>query len=61
VGRTVVIHTPEQTVEGVLTYASGALLILRGAVLPAAAGRDATPLDGEVVVERQRVVFGQVV
>lgn len=44
--------------DGVLVRQSGPLLVLKGATL-LEAGSEPAPLDGEVVVERDRVDFIQ--
>lgn len=59
-GRTVRVHLPERTVEGVLTHVSPELLILRAAKLPQPVGTEDITLDGEVVIERARIQFGQI-
>ena len=59
IGRAVRIHTPDQSIEGVLTHAYRDVLILNAAQL-LTEGSKPIPLDGEVVLERSRISFGQV-
>ena len=49
------------TLEGVLWDEQGDLLVLRGAVLHDRANGEPVPMDGDVLVERRRVRFCQVV
>lgn len=58
VGRKVRLHTAESSIEGVLVDASRELLVLRAAEIPSQDGP--VPVDGEAVVERISLVFGQV-
>lgn len=58
-GRTVRVHLPEKSIEGVLTHVSRQNLVLRGASLPQEMGQAEVTIDGEVIVERSRIVFGQ--
>ncbi len=58
--RVVVNLTTEKAFVGVLWAQRGPLLVLRGAELHES-GRPPLPMDGEVVVERARVDFVQVV
>lgn len=60
VGRVVRVHTPERSIEGVLVHASRSVLVLRGASVPQSMGTEATPIEGEVIIDRARIVFGQV-
>lgn len=57
--RVLVNLTTEKAFRGVLWARRGPLLVLRGAEL-LEAGRAPVPMDGEVVVERHRVDFVQV-
>jgi hypothetical protein len=58
--RVIVNLTTDKAFGGVLWAKRGPLLVLRDAQL-LEAGRAAVPMDGEVVVERARVDFVQVV
>lgn len=60
VGRRVRVHTPEQSIEGVLVYASGTSVILEGAEIPQPVGTPAIPILGSVIVDRSRVSFYEV-
>ncbi|MER7813651.1 hypothetical protein ABZ714_30685 [Streptomyces sp. NPDC006798] len=57
--RVVVNLTTDKAFDGVLWAKRGALLVLRDARL-LEAGREPQPIDGEVVIERTRVEFVQV-
>lgn len=58
--RVLVNLTTGSAVEGVLWDERGPLLVLRDATLHEP-GSDPAPLDGEVIVERDRVAFVQAV
>lgn len=58
--RRVVVNLCDKAFTGVLWAKRGPLLVLRGAEL-LEAGRSPQPLDGEIVIERARVEFIQVV
>lgn len=59
VNRRVIVNlTTGKAIDGVLVRQSGPLLILKGASL-LEPGADPVPMDGEVVVERDRVDFIQ--
>lgn len=60
VRRRVVVNLPERSFEGVLWARRGPLLVLRNAQL-LEPGAQPQPVDGEIVVERARVEFIQVV
>lgn len=57
--RRVVVNLPDKAFRAVLWAKRGPLLVLRDVEL-LEAGRDPHPVDGEVVVERSRVEFIQV-
>lgn len=59
VRRRVVVNLTDKAFRGVLWAQRGPLLVLRDAEL-LEAGRDPQRVDGEVVVERSRVEFTQV-
>ncbi|GGP55995.1 hypothetical protein [Streptomyces abikoensis] len=59
VRRRVVVNLADKAFRGVLWAQRGPLLVLRDAEL-LEAGRDPQRVDGEVVVERSRVEFTQV-
>lgn len=59
VRKRVVVNLPDKAFRGVLWAKRGPLLVLRDAEL-LEAGRPPQALDGEVVVERSRVEFIQV-
>lgn len=59
VRKRVVVNLQGSAFRGVLWAKRGPLLVLRHAEL-LEAGREPMPLDGEVVVERSRVEFIQV-
>lgn len=59
VRRRVVVNLADKAFAGVLWAKRGPLLVLRDAVLMQHGAPD-MPMDGEVVVERQRVEFIQV-
>ena len=59
VRRQVVVNLPDKAFRGILWAKRGPLLILRNAVL-LHPGAPEVPVDGEVVVERARVEFLQV-
>lgn len=59
VHKRVVVNLADKAFTGVLWAQRGPLLVLRNAEL-LEAGRDPQPVDGEVVVERARVEFTQV-
>lgn len=58
--KRVVVNLPDKAFTGVLWAKRGPLLVLRGVEL-LEAGRAPQPIDGEIVVERARVEFIQVV
>jgi hypothetical protein len=59
VRRRVVVNLPDKAFSGVLWAKRGPLLVLRDVTLMQHGAAD-TPMDGEVVVERARVEFIQV-
>ncbi|MFT2014601.1 hypothetical protein ACMA1D_01950 [Streptomyces sp. 796.1] len=59
VRKRVVVNLAERAFRGVLWAQRGPLLVLRDAEL-LEAGREPQPVDGEVVIERARVEFTQV-
>ena len=59
VRRRVVVNLADKAFSGVLWAKRGPLLVLRDVVLMQHGASD-TPMDGEVVVERARVEFIQV-
>lgn len=59
VRRRVVVNLADKAFSGVLWAQRGPLLVLRD-VLLLEAGRAPQPVDGEVVIERSRVEFTQV-
>ena len=59
VRKRVVINLADKAFSGILWAKRGPLLVLRDAQL-LEAGRPPQPVDGEVVVERTRVEFTQV-
>lgn len=59
VRKRVIVNLADKAFEGVLWAQRGPLLVLRDARL-LEAGREAQPVDGEVVIERHRVEFTQV-
>lgn len=59
VRRRVVVNLADKAFDGVLWAKRGPLLVLRDARL-LEAGREPQPIDGEVVIERGRVEFVQV-
>jgi hypothetical protein len=59
VRKRVVVNLADKAFTGILWAKRGPLLILRNAEL-LEAGRPAQPVDGEVVVERSKVEFTQV-
>jgi hypothetical protein len=60
VRKRVVVNLADKAFNGVLWAKRGPLLVLRDAQL-LEAGRDPLQLDGEIVVERAKVEFIQVV
>jgi small nuclear ribonucleoprotein (snRNP)-like protein len=59
VNRRVIVNlVGDRAFDGVLVRQSGPLLVLKGAVL-LVPGAEPAPLDGEVVIERDRVDFIQ--
>lgn len=59
VRKRVVVNLAGQAFTGILWAKRGPLLVLRDASL-LEAGREPHPIDGEVVIERARVEFTQV-
>lgn len=59
VRKRVVVNQADRAFRGILWAQRGPLLVLRDAEL-LEAGRTPQPIDGEVVVERSRVEFTQV-
>lgn len=59
VRKRVVVNLSDKAFSGVLWAKRGPLLVLRGVEL-LEAGRDPRPVDGEIVIERARVEFTQV-
>ncbi|MDW4900657.1 MULTISPECIES: hypothetical protein [Streptomyces] len=59
VRRRVVVNLADKAFDGVLWAKRGPLLVLRDARL-LEAGREPQPIDGEIVIERSRVEFMQV-
>lgn len=59
VRKRVVVNLADKAFTGILWAKRGPLLVLRNAEL-LEAGRPAQPVDGEVVVERSKVEFTQV-
>ncbi|MDX2616137.1 hypothetical protein [Streptomyces stelliscabiei] len=59
VRKRVVVNLQDKAFQGILWAQRGPLLVLRDAEL-LEAGREPQPVDGEVVVERTRVEFTQV-
>lgn len=59
VRKRVVVNLDEKAFSGILWARRGPLLVLRDAQL-LEAGRAPQPVDGEVVIERTRVEFMQV-
>lgn len=59
VRKRVVVNLSDKAFRGILWAQRGPLLVLRDAVL-LEAGREPQPVDGEVVVERTKVEFTQV-
>lgn len=59
VRKRVVVNLADQAFRGILWAQRGPLLVLRDAEL-LEAGRPAQPVDGEIVVERSKVEFTQV-
>ena len=57
--RRVLVHVDGQTIDGILWKRRGPLLVLRSASMLSPQG-GAVPIDGEVVVERHRVSWMQV-
>lgn len=57
--RRVVVNLPDKAFTGVLWAKRGPLLVLRGVEL-LEAGRAPQTVDGEIVIERARVEFIQV-
>jgi hypothetical protein len=57
--KRVVVNLPDKAFSGVLWAKRGPLLVLRDAQL-LEPGRAAQPVDGEVVVERSKMEFMQV-
>ena len=60
VRKRVIINTAQHAFAGILYKQSGPLLVLRNAEL-LTPGEQPTPINGEVVVERARVEFIQIV
>ncbi len=58
--RRVIVNTSEHAVSGILYKQIGPLLVLRDASMLMPGGQ-ATPISGEVVIERSKVEFVQVV
>lgn len=59
--RVMVNLTDGSAIDGVLWDERGALVVLRDANLHTPGATGTTPLDGEVVIDRQRILFAQVV
>jgi hypothetical protein len=59
--RVIVNLTTGQALEGVLWDGRGPLVVLRNARLHEPGSSGSAPVDGEVVVERERIAFVQVV
>ena len=57
--RVIVNLVDGSAIEGVLTDQDGPLLVLQDATLHSPGGGDGRPMDGRVVVERDRVLFVQ--
>lgn len=60
-GRVVVNLQGGKAIEGVIWDEGSELLVLKGAVLHDPSATAPVPLDGEVIVERARIDFVQVV
>lgn len=59
VRKRVVVNLPDKAFTGILWAKRGPLLVLKDVVLMQHGAAD-TPMDGEVIVERSRVDFIQV-
>lgn len=59
VRKRVIVNLADKAFRGILWAQRGPLLVLRDAEL-LEAGRDPQPVDGEIVVERSKVEFTQV-
>ncbi|MFF9043339.1 hypothetical protein [Streptomyces parvulus] len=59
VRKRVIVNLPDKAFRGVLWAKRGPLLVLRDAEL-LEAGREPQAVDGEIVIERARVEFMQV-
>jgi hypothetical protein len=59
VRKRVIVNLADKAFSGILWAKRGPLLVLRDAEL-LEAGRPAQPVDGEIVVERSKVEFTQV-
>ncbi|MGW0566081.1 hypothetical protein [Streptomyces tauricus] len=59
VRKRVVVNLSDKAFRGILWAQRGPLLVLRDAEL-LEAGREPQPVDGEIVVERSKVEFTQV-
>lgn len=59
VRKRVIVNLADKAFRGILWAKRGPLLVLRDAEL-LEAGRDPQPVDGEIVVERSKVEFTQV-
>ncbi|GGJ86850.1 hypothetical protein GCM10011583_18040 [Streptomyces camponoticapitis] len=59
VRKRVVVNLADKAFDGVLWAKRGPLLVLRDAIL-LEAGREPQRIDGEIVIERSRVEFMQV-
>jgi len=57
--RRVIVNLSDQAFDGVLWAKRGPLLVLRDAKL-LTEGAEATPMDGEIVIDRSKVTFVQV-
>lgn len=57
--RRVIVNLADHAFDGVLWAQRGPLLVLRNAKL-LAEGAEPTPMDGDIVIERDRVEFVQV-
>jgi hypothetical protein len=59
IGRTVLVQLDEHTMTGTLAYASDRTVTLQNAALLPDQG-EATDMDGDVIIDRYRVIWMQV-
>lgn len=59
--RVLLVTSHDVTIEGILWAHRGPLMVLRSASVHVTPGNPATPVDGEMVIERDRIEWMQVI